>query len=75
MNRTDETKAFEADRAWIDQNRSTLIRQHADHWIAVKDGGVIASAVDLGELITKVPDLEHTCVEFINSRLNEEIGD
>jgi hypothetical protein len=73
MNRIDETLAFEADRTWIDANLSTLMREHAEHWIAVKDGRVIASEADLGELLSKVPDLAHTCVEFINSRPTEEI--
>jgi hypothetical protein len=68
MDRIDETLAFEADRAWIAANVTTLVREHAEHWIAVKDGRVIVSAVDLGEMLSRVPDLAHTCIEFINSQ-------
>jgi hypothetical protein len=62
----DETVAFEADREWIDTHFTTLLEHFAEHWIAVKHGTLIASEVDLGELLSKVPDLDHTCIEFIN---------
>jgi hypothetical protein len=62
----DEATAFEADRVWIDAHISDLQVKYANYWIAVRDGHVIASAADLGELLGHVPDLEHTCVEFIN---------
>jgi hypothetical protein len=68
MNRLDETLAFEADRAWIAENLNTLVREHAEHWIAVKDGRVIVSSADLGEMLSRVPDLAHTCIEFISSQ-------
>jgi hypothetical protein len=63
-----ETAAFEKDRCWIDEQYEVLVRDYAEHWVAVKDGRVIASAVDLGELLSHVPDLAHTCVEFISPR-------
>ena len=65
---TDEMAAFEADREWIDTHILVLVEHCADHWIAVKHGQVIAIEADLGALLGKVPDLEHTCVEFINAR-------
>ncbi|MCL4504643.1 MAG: DUF5678 domain-containing protein [Chloroflexi bacterium] len=65
----DETIAFEADRAWIDEHIAVLVEQFADHWIAVKGGRIIASEADLGELLGKVADLAHTCVEFIDGHL------
>jgi len=61
-----ETVAFEADRQWIDEHFEMLVRVYADHWIAVQHGRVIASAPDLGELLSHVPDLAYTCIEFIN---------
>jgi hypothetical protein len=62
----DEVAAFEADRRWMDEHMMELIQHFADYWIAVKNERVIASAADLGELIAHVPDLEHTCVEYIS---------
>ena len=62
----DETIAFEADRTWIDEHIAVLVDQFADHWIAVKGGRIIAGEADLGELLAKITDLEHTCIEFID---------
>jgi hypothetical protein len=73
MNRKDETLAFEADREWIDANLNVLRNQYADHWIAVKDGNVIACAADLGALLSQVPDLAHTCIEFVSEQVQVEI--
>jgi hypothetical protein len=64
----DEIAAFEADREWIDAHMLVLVERCADHWIAVKRGQVIAVEADLGALLSKVPDLDHICVEFINAR-------
>jgi hypothetical protein len=63
-----ETAAFEKDRCWIDEQYEMLVKDYAEHWVAVKDGRIIASAADLGELLAHVPDLAHTCVEFISPR-------
>ena len=68
MTTLDETITFEVDREWIDHHMPLLAEQFADHWIAVKHERVIASEVDLGELLNKLPDLAHTCIEFINSQ-------
>jgi hypothetical protein len=68
MTTFDEIATFEVDREWIDRHMPLLVDQFADHWIAVKHECVIASEVDLGELLNKLPDLAHTCIEFINSR-------
>ena len=62
---TDQLLAFEADYLWIDENLETLLKQYADQWVAVKNGQVIASDPDLTELISKLSDPAHTCVEFI----------
>ena len=64
----DETEAFEADRAWIDEHFMVLVERCADHWIAVKRGQVIAIEADLVKLLGMVPDIDHTCIEFINAR-------
>ncbi len=57
--------AFEADHLWIQENLETLLGQHADQWVAVKDGRVVASSPDFSALLEKLPDPAHTCVEFI----------
>ena len=62
----DEMAAFEADREWIENHFPTLVEHFADHWIAVKKGALIASEVNLSELLSKVPDIEHSCIEYIN---------
>ncbi len=64
----DETIAFEADRAWIDEHIATLVEHFANHWIAVKGGRVIASEADLGALLSKITDLAHTCIEYIDGQ-------
>ena len=68
METIDEAAIFEVDRQWIDRHMHLLVDQFSDHWIAVKHERVIASEVDLSELLNKLPDLAHTCVEFINSQ-------
>jgi hypothetical protein len=65
-NMVDDTVAFEADREWIDAHIDILVQQYADYWIAVRNRRVIASEADLGALLGKVPDLAHTCVEFVS---------
>ncbi len=62
---TDELLAFEADHVWVSGNLETLLKRYTDQWIAVKDGKVIASAPDLGGLLSKLSDPARTCVEFI----------
>jgi len=62
---TDELLSFEADHAWVNENLETLLEQYADQWIAVKNGQVLASDPDLAELLSKLSDPTHTCVEFI----------
>jgi len=62
---TNELLAFEADHIWVSENLETLLEQYADQWIAVKDGKVIASEPDLTELLSKLSDPAHICVEFI----------
>ena len=62
---TDKLLAFQADHLWISENLETLLKQHAEQWIAVENGQVIASDPDLAGLISKLPDPAHTCVEFI----------
>lgn len=60
-----ELLAFEADHAWVNENLETLLEQYTDQWIGVKDGKVIASDPDLADLLSKLPDPAHTCIEFI----------
>ncbi|MEW6203139.1 MAG: DUF5678 domain-containing protein [bacterium] len=62
---TKELLAFESDHAWINENLETLLAQYNDQWIGVKNGQVIASAPDLADLLSKLADPAHTCVEFI----------
>ena len=74
MDVIDESTAFEFDRAWIDSHIGVLAENFADHWIAVKGGRVVASEVDLGELVHKLPDLAHTCVEYIDAQPTVEFA-
>jgi hypothetical protein len=62
---TDELLASEADYLWINENMDALLEKYLNQWIAVKNSRVIASDSDLDELISKLPDPNHTCVEFI----------
>jgi hypothetical protein len=68
MEVVDETTAFEVDREWIESHIDTLTENYADHWVAVKGGRVIALEVDLGELLNKLPDIAHTCIEYIDGQ-------
>jgi hypothetical protein len=70
----DEMVDFEADRQWIDAHIEMLAKQYADHWIAVKGRKVIASEPDLGALLGKLPDLAHTCVEFVSAQQPNQIN-
>jgi hypothetical protein len=60
-----ELLAFEADHVWVNENLEALLEQYADQWIGVKNGQVIASAPDLADLLSRLADPPHTCVEFI----------
>jgi hypothetical protein len=60
-----ELLAFEADHVWVNENLGMLLEQYADQWIAVKNGQVIASDLELAGLLSKLPDPAYTCVEFI----------
>lgn len=64
---TKQLIAFEADHAWVNENLKTLLNQYTDQWIGVKNSKVIASDPDLTDLLSKLPDPAHTCVEFITS--------
>ena len=70
---TDKLLAFQADHLWISENLETLLKQHAEQWIAVENGQVIASDPDLAGLISKLLDPAHTCVEFITDEPLEMI--
>ncbi len=59
------TFAFDLDQQWISDHYDELASRHAEEWIAVKGRQVIAHDTDLSRLLSRVPDLEHTCVEFI----------
>lgn len=59
------TSAFHLDQQWIADHYDELARQHAEEWIAVKGRQVIAHDSDLSRLLSRLDDLEHTCVEFI----------
>lgn len=63
----DKAQCFEADRDWMEKNMPLFMEQFNNCWIAVRDAQVIASEVDLGELLSKLSDLSYTCVEFISS--------
>lgn len=58
-------RAFEADHVWVADNRERLLQDHADSWIAVRDGSVIGVDQDFDALLRKIPDPSHTCIEFI----------
>jgi hypothetical protein len=62
---TDELLASEADYLWINENMDALLEKYLNQWIAVKNSRVIASDLDLDKLISKLPDPNHKCVEFI----------
>ena len=68
---TDELLASEADYLWINENMDVLLEKYLNQWIAVKSGQVIANDPNLDELIFKLPDPAHICVEFIT---NEPLG-
>lgn len=67
MNRNllQQLQDFETDHVWINEHLKVLLSQYADQWIAVKNGQVIASAIELTELLSQLPNPAHTCVEFI----------
>lgn len=60
-----DLEQFAADHVWIDENRDALLARYADQWIAVRDAQVIASDPDLSNLIARLPDPPHTCIEFL----------
>lgn len=62
---TKELLAFQADHVWVSENLQALLVQYADQWIGVKNGHVIASDTELAGLLSKLPNPDHTCVEFI----------
>jgi hypothetical protein len=62
---TEELLIFEIDHTWISENLEMLLKQYPDQWIAVKNCRVIASEPELTDLLSKLPDPAHTCVEFI----------
>ena len=56
---------FTADHVWLEQNRETLLKEHPDQWVAVKDKQVIASAPELPDLLSQLSDPAHTSIEFL----------
>jgi hypothetical protein len=64
---------FANDHAWVERNRSDLVRRFPDRWIAVRNGQVIASAPDVDALQSQIPDAPHACVEFLASHPVEMI--
>ena len=72
MDVIDETTAFESDRQWLDAHIELLIENFANHWIAVKGERVIASEVDLSELLQHLPDISQTFIEFIDDHATIE---
>ena len=60
-----QLQAFEEDHVWINEHLEILLSRYADQWIAVKNAQVIASAIELTELLVQLADPAHTCVEFI----------
>lgn len=65
-----DSKSFEADYAWVDENRDKLVEQYANRWIGVQNGQVVASDSNLDDLLSKLQDPAHqdpahTVVEFI----------
>ncbi|MCS7061299.1 MAG: DUF5678 domain-containing protein [Anaerolineae bacterium] len=59
---------FEREQQWIADHYAELVERYAEEWIAVKDQQVIAHSNDLTQLLNQVPDLEHTCIEFIEQQ-------
>ena len=59
------TSAFDLDQQWISDHYDELAGRHAEEWVPVKGRQVVAHDTDLARLLSQVPDLEHTCVEFI----------
>ncbi len=70
MNHVSDTNAsaFDLDQQWIAEHYDELAGRHAEEWVAVKGRQVIAHDTDLARLLSRVPDLEHTCIEFIERR-------
>ncbi len=64
---------FENEHIWINDNLPTLLGQYAGQWIAVKGGRVIAGDPNLFNLISKLPDPAHTCIEFITRESMEMV--
>jgi hypothetical protein len=62
---SDQVLLFESDHLWISRNLDVLWQQHADQWIAVKAGKVVATAPELANLLSQLSDPAHTCIEFI----------
>lgn len=60
-----EIRTFEEDHVWVSEHLEILLGQHAEQWIAVRGGEVIASDPDLKSLRGKLADPAHTCVEFV----------
>ena len=56
---------FAEDHLWVNEHLESLLDRYAEQWIAVKDRKVVASDLDLDQLVAKVSDPEHTCIEFV----------
>lgn len=48
------TEQYLEDRRWIQHNIETLVRDHANQWVAVHRGTVLASGPDAGEVLDQV---------------------
>jgi hypothetical protein len=60
--------SLEAQYAWMKEHVDELVRQYNDQWVAVKGRRVIASAEEIMEVLSRVPDRSETCIEFISRR-------
>ncbi len=65
---TKRKDSLEAEYVWIKEHVDELVRQYNDQWVAVKNRRVIASADEIMEVLSRVPDRSETCIEFISRR-------
>jgi hypothetical protein len=61
----EELRRFAEGHVWVYENREKLLEQYAEQWVAVKNAQVIGSSSDLDDLLLKIPDHAHTCIEFV----------
>jgi len=69
----DKLHSFESEHIWLEEHRAFLLEKYSDQWVAVRSGQVIASCPDFSELLSKLSDPAHTCIEYITRESVEMI--